>query len=173
MRPRLVTLLALAAGLAPAQTTFDKRLKVRPVRDLFVGGWRLVSYEYRALDGKITHPMGEAPVGRLTYDASGRMSVQIMAQKRASFARERMAESAPAEKQTAFDSYLAYYGRYAVDEEARKVIHYVEASLFPNWSGTQQERRFEFASGGRLILSAKFLLRGVETEARLLWERSR
>lgn len=173
MRRRLVALLPLIAAVAIPQTTFERRLKVRPVRDLFVGGWRLISYEYRTLDGKVTHPMGEAPIGRLVYDASGRMSVQIMAQKRSTFAKERMAEGTPGEKHAAFDGYLAYYGRYAVDEVEGKVIHYIEASLFPNWSGTQQERKFEFASGGRLVLSAKFVLRSVETEAKLTWERSR
>ncbi|MCI0676120.1 MAG: lipocalin-like domain-containing protein, partial [Phycisphaerales bacterium] len=168
-----VALFPLIASLALPQTTFDKRLKVRPVRDLFVGGWRLVSYEYRTTDGKITHPMGESPVGRLVYDPSGRMSVQIMAQKRSRFEGERMAEGTSAEKQAAFEGYIAYYGRYAVDEAVGKVIHYVEASLFPNWSGTEQERKYEFASGGRLVLRAKFILRNVETEARLVWERSR
>lgn len=53
----------------------------------------------------------------------------------------------------AFDGYIAYCGLYRVEEEIAEVVHIVEASLYPNWVGTEQRRRYRF-DGGRLVLSA-------------------
>ena len=74
------------------------------------------------------------------------------------------------QKIAAFDGYTAYYGTYTVDEAHRTIIHHVEASLYPNWVGTEQRRLFEF-SEGKLILRAVNGAGGPGTESRLVWER--
>jgi hypothetical protein len=44
-------------------------------------------------------------------------------------------------------------------------------SLFPNWTGRDQERRVEL-DGNRLALEAPpFTIKGTEQRARLVWER--
>jgi hypothetical protein len=47
-------------------------------QEKFVGVWKLVSFEQRTTAGEVTHPMGQKPVGRLTYDSSGHMTAQLM-----------------------------------------------------------------------------------------------
>jgi hypothetical protein len=76
------------------------------------------------------------------------------------------------EKIAAFDGFIAYYGTYVVNEKDHSVIHHVEASLYPNWVGSDQRRLYKF-SEGKLILRAINGSGGPGTESRLVWERSR
>ena len=40
----------------------------------------------------------------------------------------------------AYSTCLAYFGRYAVHGDT--VVHPIDVSLFPNWSGAEQSRPF-------------------------------
>ena len=55
-------------------------------RDPLVGAWRLVSWENRAADGQVTHPMGTDAIGYVLYTADGRFSITISRRGRARFA---------------------------------------------------------------------------------------
>jgi Lipocalin-like domain len=116
------------------------------MRKRFLGIWKLLSVE-TVVDGSLSYPYGEHPVGRLAYDDAGRMSVQIMKTGRQS----------PTD-----DGCLAYYGTFAVDEENQTVIHHLEACNIPAWIGTEQKRPFEF-DGDHLVLNAP--------STKLVWER--
>ena len=96
------------------------------------------------------------------------MSVSVMQARRVNFASDGL--RAPAEeKLAAFDTYSSYSGRYEV--RGQKVIHHVEISLFPNWTGKAQERLFEF-SGERLTLTAPPMqIAGVEQNLVAIWQR--
>ena len=153
----------LAALLCSAQA---------PLQRQFVGAWKLISFEQRTTAGEVTHPMGEHPVGRLTYDAQGLMTAQLMLPARPKFEAPSKNGGSAEQKIAAFNGYVAYYGTYTVDEARRTVIHHVEASLYPNWVGSEQRRLFEF-SEGRLILRAKNGSGGPGTEGKLVWERVR
>jgi hypothetical protein len=120
----------------------------------FAGVWRLVSYERTEADGTVVYPFGRDAVGRIAYDESGRMSVQLMQQGR-------QAGAASAE------GYIAYFGSYEVDEEAGKVTHHLVAALRPDWVGKDLVRYYEF-SGDRLILTA----RAADSTSRITWERA-
>ena len=159
--------MALAALLSSAQ----KPSAPVPADD-FVGVWTLVSFERRMPDGALTHPMGDKPVGRLTYDAMGHMTAQLMNPDRPQFRKALSGLGSAKEKGAAYDGYTAYYGTYSVNEKEHVVIHHVEASLYPNWVGGEQRRLYEF-SGGNLILRAVNGLAGPGTESRLVWERAR
>jgi hypothetical protein len=152
---------ALAAPLHGQALQFAKRKTV----ERFWGAWILASYEQRKADGTVSHPMGEAPVGRITYDAAGRMSAQLMRRDRPRFASNWRQEGAANEIKAAFDGYIGYYGPYTLNEKEKTVTHHVECCSFPNWVGTDQVRHYEF-DGDRLILRAA----GPEkSESRLVW----
>ncbi len=121
------------------------------IQDRFAGVWKLVSFETRGRDGSVTHPFGENPVGRITYDKAGRMSAQLMRPGRRS------------DDRTGF---FAYFGTYRIDEASRTVVHHVEACLAPAWVGTDVRRTYEF-SGNRLILTVT----REDGVGRLVWER--
>jgi len=167
---RVSLLLSLAALLCSAQA--PKQFARRSMSDEFVGAWKLISLERRTAAGEVTYPMGQNPVGRLTYDALGRMSVQIMRPDRPKPQGVTPASWSAAEKAAAFDGFIAYYGTFKVSETERAVIHHVEASLYPHWVGSDQRRLYEF-SGSQLILRAVNGSGGPGTESRLVWERAR
>ena len=167
---RFSLLLSLAALLCSAQA--PKQFSTRKVTDEFVGAWKLISFERRTASGEVTYPMGPNPVGRLTYDALGRMSAQIMRPDRPKFQGAIPASWSAEEKAAAFDGFIAYYGTFSVSEADHVVIHHVEASLYPHWVGSDQRRLYEF-SGSQLILRAQNGSGGPGTESRLVWERAR
>jgi hypothetical protein len=138
--------------------------------DSLVGAWRLVTWENRAADDRLTYPMGPDPLGYLLYTADGRFSVTISRRDRAPFVAGDLLGGSTDEKATAVEGFTAYAGRYTFDGE--RVVHHVELSLFPNWVGSDQKRAAEI-SEQRLTLSAgPLLLAGKQQVARLVWERA-
>ena len=142
--------------------------------DKFVGVWRLVSIEYRSDDGAIVEsPYGTEPEGTIMYDSLGNMAAQIGKRDRPRFsAADRMAGSAE-EKKTAFESYIAYFGRYRVDERERTVTHDVQQALFPNWTGSKQVRYYTFADRKLTLRTPPFQYLGKSVTAILLWDKIR
>jgi Lipocalin-like domain len=137
--------------------------------DLFIGAWRLLSLEARTSAGVASYPFGKDAAGYLLYTREGYMSASLMQAARANFASPDDLQAPVDEKLAAFDTYSSYSGRYEV--RGQKVIHHVEISSFPNWTGTAQERFFAF-SGDRLTLTAPpMLIGGVEQKLVATWQR--
>ena len=136
----------------------------------FLGTWRLVSCENRDADGQITYPYGEDAVGYITYTSDGYMFMTVTKANRSHFASADLFGGTIDEQAMAAQTYASYCGRYEV--QTNKVIHHIEASLFPNWVGVDQQRFFEFTGNNRLSLStAPFLVSGKQRTAHLIWER--
>jgi hypothetical protein len=103
------------------------------------------------------------------YDEDGYMSVAIMHSDRPKFATEDRFRGTTDEKAAASDTYLSYCGRYETKKD--KIIHHVEASLFPNWVGTDQERFFRFDKDRLSLTTPPFLLDGIHRIGHLIWKR--
>jgi hypothetical protein len=108
-----------------------------------VGTWQLITRTVSRPDGTtIVDPvLGEKPIGRLVYGASGAMSLQMMRTGR------KNAIAAPSSpqgntNQRVILGYDSYFGRYTVDEKAGTVTHHVEGSLFPEDLGEDWVRPF-------------------------------
>lgn len=137
----------------------------------FVGTWRLMSWESRDADGRITYPFGQDAIGYLMYTVDGYMHATLMTSNRSPFVAGDILGGTIEEQAAAAATYISYAGPYEVHEG--KVVHHVEVSLFPNWVGSTQERVYEF-SGDRLSLSTAPLLQGgSERRAYLFWQRAR
>lgn len=111
------------------------------------GVWKLVSFDQNEADGNVSHPYGEAPVGRLTFDTAGRMSVFVMKPGRVASVNSTGAiPTASAEdlRQIA-DGFMAYYGSFQVDEEMKVITVKVEACTIPAWTDSEQKRSYELA----------------------------
>ncbi len=136
-----------------------------------VGGWRLRSWISVAGDGSETAPWGERPSGLLTYTATGAMIVVMCRAGRPSFATDDLTGGSIVEQARAFGSFIAYGGSFEVAGDT--VIHHVETSLFPNWVGTTQHRRWELDPSGRhLTLESPPLTQGgMARIQRLRWDR--
>ncbi len=141
-------------------------------RDPFLGVWKLIAYRRTSGDGRVDHPYSEQPVGRITYDAAGRMSAQLMRPGRkstlpvgVSFAN---GTANDAELREATAGFIAYFGTFDVDPAATEVVHHVQACLVPSWVGQDLRRKYRF-SGNRMMLSAVAGKFSVD----LTWERER
>jgi len=135
--------------------------------NLFVGTWKLISWEITQNDGTIYHPYGKDVVGYLIYTADGYMSAEIMdpdrQQSDPNFPLEiAAAQTLPdADRARAYSTYLSYCGTYTV--EGNTVTHHVKAGLIPSWTGSEQPRPFKFDQGCLIIGSGN---------QKLTWERA-
>lgn len=141
-------------------------------RPRLAGTWKLVSAEARQADGTVNRIYGEKPCGVIIYDTAGNVSVNLMRSDRPTFSVADKALSTPEEAKSALETYEAYFGTYEVDTTQHRVIHHVEGSLLPNWTGSDQIRFYEL-SDDRLILStAEIPYGGTTVVGRLAWERA-
>lgn len=136
-----------------------------------VGGWRLASWASLADDGAETHPMGDAPDGLLAYTAAGTMVAIMTVGDRPKFATDDLTGGTPDERAAAFATCIAYAGRFSVEGDT--ITHRVETSLFPNWIGTEQRRRFALSDDERTLtlMSPPLVMRGTTRVQRLVWQR--
>lgn len=149
---------------------FARLMRASTAGDRFIGVWRLISYERKLKDGRIDYPYGETPVGRITYDKAGRMSAQLMRPGRRSTVPpgvNLIAGNASTEEiRESVTGFIAYFGKFEVDEASNTVIHHIQACLVPSWVGTDLRRTYRFYSN-RLLLTAASILGSLE----LVWER--
>jgi Lipocalin-like domain len=129
-------------------------MNAAPVRERLLGSWRFVSGDSRDADGNASSPLGDDPIGQLTYDASGTVSAQLMRRNQPHFRNDDWQRASAQEKAGAWSGYFAYFGTFTVDEMAGTIVHRIEGSWFPNLVGTEQVRHFSFA-GNRLTLNAE------------------
>jgi hypothetical protein len=113
------------------------------------GTWKLVAWRRVVDDGTVTYPLGEDAHGLLVYTANGRMIVQLTAAHRPQLDTTDALGGDAQARADAYSTCLAYFGTYEVDGD--RVIHRVDSSLFPNWSGAEQPRPYTY-DGRELVL---------------------
>jgi hypothetical protein len=133
------------------------------------GRWSLVSWAQVYDDGRLTYPMGQNATGFIHYGAR-HMSCLISRRGRTHFVTGGQWNADMPEKAGAYDSFMSYCGTYEIEMDT--IIHYVAASLYPNWEGGEQRRRAQL-DDGRLVLTAR-LEEGTPQArtATLEWERA-
>lgn len=137
-------------------------------KNQLIGTWRLISFEIRNTDDQVSYPYGDDAVGYLLYTFDGYMSATLMRSKRSNFAARDIAGGTIEEQIMAVQTYLSYCGKYEI--QGNKVIHHIEASLFPNWVGIDQERLFEFKDNRLFLSTPPLLVSGKQQVAHLSWE---
>ena len=116
----------------------------------FVGTWRLVS---------------NTQTGIMIYDNLGNMAAQVMPKRaRSKYA---AAEPTPEEAKDAITGYLAYFGTYTVDEQARTITHHRKGNINPGGVGDDVVRVYVFESNDRLVLTP------AGSTNKIVWERAR
>jgi hypothetical protein len=136
------------------------------VKDRLVGSWELVSFESIAADG--TRRPGAYDRGQIFYDASGRMSAQLMHSSN----KADQAPQADDARAAAYRRYLGYYGPFVVDEGKGTVTHIVDGSSNPSWVGSRQVRYYELTPDNQQLTLSVRNAEGRVTGA-LVWKRSR
>jgi hypothetical protein len=153
----IALVLVAFSPVVTAQGSVAKRL---------VGAWEMVSFETIAADG--TRRPGAYDRGQITYDASGRMSAQLMSSAN-------KADTAPQTDEAraaAYRRYLGYYGPFVVDEAKGIVTHIVDGSSNPSWVGSRQVRYYELSQNDAQLTLMVKNAEGRVTST-LVWKRSR
>ena len=140
---------ALAVALLAAPVMSAQTVAARDT-GRFSGTWRLVS---------------ETTTGIMIYDSLGNMSAQVMPNRvRRKYA---ATEPTPEEAKDAITGYLAYFGTYSVDEQARIITHHRKGSINPGQVGDEVVRAYVFESNDRLVLTP------AGSTNKIVWERAR
>jgi hypothetical protein len=144
------------------------------LRDRLIGAWKLVSYVEVPLDGSAPHhPFGEDARGIIMYTPDGYMSAQLSTASRAPFASGDWFVGTDEEYRAEASTYIAYSGRFEVDEEEGTLKHSMFVSLFPNWTGQTQARVARLEGDTLELGTASPIVRsGTPVYARLLWKRA-
>lgn len=144
------------------------------LREKLIGAWTLESYAEYPVDGSAAfYPLGEDARGMILYTPDGYVSAQLMRLDRPAFASGDWLRATPDEYRAAA-RYIAYSGRFEVDEEKGVLTHGMFVSFFPNWlDGTQL--RTARLDGDVLVLApeAPFVSRDTMVTACLQWRRAR
>jgi hypothetical protein len=159
------TLLAVALVVPLATQASAGELAKR-----LVGAWKLVSTEQKMKDGT-TRPsplFGPSGMGYLMYSDSGRMCAVLTDPKRARW----QSDDRPSdtELRASLEHFVAYCGRYDVNEAEGYVVHHVEIDSVPNSVGTDR-KRFATLEGKRLKLRPAEPAGENVLEYTLTWER--
>lgn len=133
-------------------------------RETLVGTWRLVDYTLALPDGTLTYPLGKDATGFLMYTPDGYMSAQLMAQGRPLYKSGDPLNGSIDEMSKAANGYMAYSGKFEVNEEQSIVVHHMEVSMNPTWLG-QAQKRFVKVEENRIIITTNI------NTAVLIWER--
>jgi hypothetical protein len=126
----ILALAALAAAPLPARS--------QTVQAQFIGVFSLTEYAAH----------GDEPIGRISYDASGRMWAMLLPPDRQPLTNA----STPEEYRATMRGVVAYYGTYEIDESTSRVIHHVQAASNPDWIGDDFVRWYRF-EGPDLVIS--------------------
>lgn len=113
------------------------------------GTWRLVAWRRYSADGTFFHPFGDRPDGILVYTPDGFMAVQMVRADRPTLDTDNAIGGTVEERAGAYSTCLSYFGRYRIGGD--HVVHLLDGSLFPNWSGTAQVRPFRLDDGDLVL----------------------
>jgi hypothetical protein len=123
------------------------------LRDNIIGAWELVSMvSIDTSTGEERRPFGTAPRGLIVYTSDGHMSAQL-------------AESD-------MSGYVAYGGRFSVNEDTASIHHDVMISMMPELLARPQFRDAS-VDGDELTLSTTTTDdAGMENRSSLVWRRT-
>jgi hypothetical protein len=139
--------------LACCEAFGDASIQNRPsARSQILGAWELESRTVRAAGGILLDPvLGTEPLGRLFYEASGHMMLQMMRQGR-SQAMSVLSNPKDSNNPRIVLGYDSYFGTFQVNAPAGTITHHVQGSLFPEDLGKDFVRQFKI-DGNTFTLS--------------------
>jgi hypothetical protein len=139
-----------------------------------LGTWFLENLTYIVENEPETHYFGENPTGLLIYTPENIVSAQFMDSRREAFTNEDWFNAPTEEIKCAFLTFQSYYGTYEVNEKEGAILHYIHASIFPNWhiNAVTEVRYPNIDSDGKLVLTMPpILVDGKLKNFKAVWTR--
>jgi len=148
-----------------------KNENVGKSRERFVGVWTLESFTERSDRSEEFNPLGDKPTGFLIYTADGFVSAQLMRAKRELFKADPWGAGASSDAVDLTKDYIAYCGRYEIDEKSSEAIHLPLVALLPNLIHQEQHRSFTFEEDTLTLVTSRGRPNGSVVASTLLWRR--
>src|SRR5690606_38576127 len=144
------------------------------LKNELVGTWKLLSYIEVPIGGEDSlFPMGKNPFGILIYSQDGYMSVQIAREERMLFQSNGQQVATVAEMSSTLSGYMAFCGKFKVDNNHAVVSYMVTSSLFPNWNNKVQKRKVDFEGDILYLKSVEPILsNGQYVNSYMTWKRT-
>jgi hypothetical protein len=137
----------------------------------FIGAWELESYTEHSGAEAPLQPFGSKPVGFLIYTEDGIVSAQLMRPHRKQLAAGAWQFNDPEALAELAGGYIAYCGRYFIDEQLGQMIHLPLLALVPNLIDQRQYRTFTFDDDKLNLRTVRTESDGKTVEPRLTWRR--
>ena len=175
--PLAMTTTALLC-LAVSLSSSDSFARQKSLKDQLVGTWTLVSSDQVRPDGSKLKQFRANPKGINVFDTNGRFFLMVASPRFlviASADNTKLVSYDPGKTNSEeIDSLIvesiAYYGTYTVNEAERLAILHLEASTFPNQTGTDQKRTITALTADELKYSHPALMSGVQVHQ--VWKRA-
>jgi hypothetical protein len=136
------------------------------------GTWQLVSCVIRFEDGEFLDQFGHDPSGFLIYSPDGYVSAVLGAKNYPTIATSDAGEATVAKLAGGAPQFIAYCGRFTVDDETHTVTHAIQVSLLPDWIGRSEVRTIRFAGEQIVLVTASQTLGdGRRFKVEITWRR--
>ena len=161
---------ALGALTLFASATAAGNQKSGSLKQGLVGTWTMVS-DTVDQNGTKVEPFGKTPLGSMTLTSDGHFSIVLTRPDVPKFASNSRTGGTADENKAAMQGSIGYFGTYTVSDADKTVNLHVEASTFPNWSGSDQ-KRIVALSGDEMTVTNPTPSIGPGT-ATLVWKRAK
>lgn len=143
------------------------------IKNELIGTWKLLSYIEVPIEGDDSlFPMGKNPYGILMYSSDGYMAVQISKEGRLLYKSNDKMMATQEEMASSLQGYIAFSGKYKIDNNNAVVTYSIESSLFPNWKNQMQHRKIDFEGDVLYLKSTEPILsNGVFVNSYMTWQR--
>jgi hypothetical protein len=157
--------LALLAGnaLGAPKAKFNKRQ--------LVGTWTMTASENVRPDGTKVEPYGSNPKSILIFDGGGHYSLTIVRSDLPKFSGSTSDQGTAEENKAVVAGIITHFGTYSINEADRTITTHVEASSFPNITGTDQKRSIISLNADELRYANATTATG--TKAEVTWKRAK
>ena len=135
------------------------------------GTWILESMSFKDQEGKDVDLYGKNPIGIAMFDASGYMNAQMGASNRVFFNGDAPAQGTSEEITSAFNSYMAFFGKY-VEKSTGKLSIKLTGCLFPNWQAKEMIRYAEIKKNKLYLSTPPILMGDHEIAVQALWNKA-
>lgn len=115
------------------------------LKNEIIGTWKLLSYIEIPVGGEeYMFPLGTKPQGTIIFSPDGFMSVQISVQNAEKYDNEDRYSVSDDKLAARSKRYIAFSGKYSIDNALSCVTYHIDISLNPNWEGAKQIRKMDF-----------------------------
>ena len=146
-------------------------LRGMPAALPFVGTWSLESFSEQTEHLELNQPLGPNPSGLLMYTEEGFVSAQLMRINRRELSGNPWDRTHASDLSELAEGYIAYCGRFAVNEESRQVIHTPLVALIPNRISRAQLRTYVLGAHQLILETTHIGADGSPIKDRLVWQR--